>query len=218
MTLNNISSDLPGYCLFPEYDSLYDLIALEVEELCDRALDFESDKWQWSKWSIRYQLSHMASLLYRWILIRWEGVVFSAGDHLVEDVKGLADSGFDRRMDAEIYSDLDLILEKLDEGIILVQQILKEYSIDFLRTHSIAHEFSSQWTIMGKAHPVGLELAEGAKVGTISLEATIRHMYYEEITHLYNIQRLKRAQGLRAIVEIPRVGYWVQKDWDRSEP
>ena len=46
----------------------------------------------------------------------------------------------------------------------------------------------------------------------MTLEATIRHVYFEETTHLYNIQRLKRAQGLPTVVDIPRVGYWVLPD------
>ena len=42
-------------------------------------------------------------------------------------------------------------------------------------------------------------------------------MYFEEVTHLYNIQRLKRAQGLQAVVEVPKAGYWVLEGWDTSE-
>ena len=58
---------------------------------------------------------------------------------------------------------------------------------------------------------------ESSKV-VMTIEATLRHIYFEETTHLYNIQRLKRAQGLSTIVEVPRVGYWVLDGWDRSEP
>ena len=32
------------------------------------------------------------------------------------------------------------------------------------------------------------------------------------------IQRLKRAQGLSNMVEVPRVGYWALDEWDTSEP
>ena len=32
-------------------------------------------------------------------------------------------------------------------------------------------------------------------------------LYYEVLTHLYTIQRLKRAQGLPFRVVLPRVGY-----------
>jgi hypothetical protein len=42
-------------------------------------------------------------------------------------------------------------------------------------------------------------------------------MYYELITHLFNIQRLKRAQGLEATVDLPKVGYYVLDGWDISE-
>jgi hypothetical protein len=51
----------------------------------------------------------------------------------------------------------------------------------------------------------------------MTLEGTFRHLYFEELTHLYNIQRLKRAQGLPTVVEIPRIGYWILEAWDRSE-
>ncbi len=50
-------------------------------------------------------------------------------------------------------------------------------------------------------------LTDDPTMPAMSLEATFRHMYFEETTHLYNIQRLKRAQGLATVVEVPRVGY-----------
>jgi hypothetical protein len=45
---------------------------------------------------------------------------------------------------------------------------------------------------------------------------TGRHLYFEALTHLYNIQRLKRAQGLSALVALPRVGYYVLPGWDND--
>ena len=218
MTIPNISDDAPGSALFPEYSTLYGLIASEVEGLSNAQLDFTSDSWEWSEWSIRIQLSHMASLLYRWMLLRWGETLFPDGDHGIEDVKGLADSASDRRLDDEVYGDISLILEKLREGIDLVQRVLEHRSVDFLRGHTIPHQRSAQWTLMFKAHPSGITPAGESSEGRMALEATMRHMYFEEITHLYNIQRLKCAQGLRATVDLPRVGYWVLDGWDRSEP
>ena len=52
----------------------------------------------------------------------------------------------------------------------------------------------------------------------MTLEATMRHIYFEEITHLYNIQRLKKAQGIPTNSVVPEVGYWILEGWDRSEP
>ena len=218
MTMQDFSDDSPSTSLFPEYATLYDLIAREVEGLTDEQLDFESDKWGWSEWSIRVQLSHMASLLYRWMLLRWGDVVFPDGNHGVDDVKGLTDSGFDRRLNDNDYKELPAIMDKLKGGIDLVRGILAERNVGLLRSHTIPHQRSPQWVIMFKAHPSGITPAEESEEGTMALEATMRHMYFEEITHLYNIQRLKRAQGLQAVVDVPKVGYWVLDGWDRSEP
>ena len=51
----------------------------------------------------------------------------------------------------------------------------------------------------------------------MNLEAMFRHIYFEETTHLFNIQRIKRAQGLATVSEIPKVGYWAVDGWDVSE-
>jgi len=53
MTESSITESSPGSALFPEYEPLYDLIAAEVTGLTDARLDFESDRWAWSEWSIR---------------------------------------------------------------------------------------------------------------------------------------------------------------------
>ena len=76
-----------------------------------------------------------------------------------------------------------------------------------------------QWRLFSKAHSTGLrhDPKDPSKVH-ISLEATMRHRTFEHTTHLYNIQRLKRAQGLTAAMEVPEVGYWALPEWDRSEP
>ena len=76
-----IMDDSRGTELFPEYATLYDLIAAEVEGLTDEQLDFESDRWEWSKWSTRQQLSHMAFLIYRWLIVRWGETLFPDGEH-----------------------------------------------------------------------------------------------------------------------------------------
>ena len=75
-----------------------------------------------------------------------------------------------------------------------------------------------QWRSMSRAHPHGVTAKGDPASGTMTLEATFRHIYYEELTHLYNIQRLKMAQNLPITIEIPKVGYWMLDDWDRSEP
>ena len=213
-----ITETSPGSILFPEYDSLYDLIEAEVSGLSDAELDFESDRWEWAAWSIHRQLSHMASLVYRWLIIRWGDTLFPDGDHGVEDVKGLADSDYDRRLDEDRYWELQAVLQQLKGGIDLARRVLAERSVGFLRSHTYVMDQAPQWELMIKAHPTGFTVTDDPAKEVMTLEATMRHIYFEETTHLYNIQRLKRAQGLLTSVEVPRVGYWVVEGWDRSEP
>ena len=209
----------PAATLFPEFDTLYDLIANEVDGLTDSQLDWTSDDYAWAEWSIRVQLSHMASLIYRWLLIRWGDVIYPNSDHGVDDVEGLGMSPFDRRMDDTKYYDLPIILDKLDEGINLARRILRERDVAFLRSHSVSMQLSGTWDLMIHAFPqnAGVSLNADTNEVTMLLEGTMRHIYYEEVTHLFNIQRLKRAQGLATVSELPRAGYWTVEGWDVSE-
>ena len=59
---------------------------------------------------------------------------------------------------------------------------------------------------------------EDPSIWIMTLEGCFHHSEGELVTHLYNVQRLKRAQGLNAKVTLPSIGYWTLPDWDRSEP
>ena len=211
------TDDAPASILFPEYATLYDLITPEVEGLTEEQLDFESDLWEWSKWGIRTQLSHMAALIYRWLAVRWGETLFPHGEHGVEDLTVIEEAA-DRSLDSSRRLDIDDIMTRLDEGIKLARRVLDRRSVGFLRSNTLFREgqASPESRLTMSAHKSGVTPTEGGSVWT--LEATMRHIYYEETTHLYNIQRLKRAQGLPTVVEVPRVGYWVVDGWDRSEP
>ena len=217
MTNQPITDESPGSALFPEYDALYELIANEVEGLTDEQLDWTSDDYGWAEWSIRVQLSHMASLIYRWLILRWGDVTFPDGEHEVEDVDGLAASPFDRRMDETKYYDLPVILSKLQEGIDLTRRVLSVRNVGFLRAHSVTVTLNESWGLMIKAHPTAVTPTEDPSTVNMQMEGSIRHVYFEEITHLFNIQRLKRAQGLSTVSNLPRVGYWALDGWDISE-
>ena len=216
MSAERIPDDAPASALFPEFETLYDLIAPEIEGLTDAQLDWTSDKWEWAHWSIRRQTSHMASLLYRWMVVRWVDTLYPDGDHGVEDVEGVAVSANDRALDVR-YHDMDVILDKLREGLALARSVLAERTAGFLRDNTLVTPYDARRVFINGAHPHGITMDAEASTETTTLEATFRHMYFEETTHLYNIQRLKRAQGIPTVVEVPRVGYWVLDGWDRSE-
>ena len=217
MNLQTITDDAPGTMLLPEYDELYELIAREVTGLTDVQLDFRSDQWAWADWSIRRQLSHMASLIYGWMIVRLGQTLFPDANHGIDDLQNLTTPGFDRRLDDRRYRDLPVILHALQDGIALIQRVLAQRSIGFLRSHTHERTVGDHWRLMQQAYTSGLTRDEASGKVVMTIEATLRHIYFEETTHLYNIQRLKRAQGLSTIVEVPRVGYWVLDGWDRSE-
>ncbi len=217
MTDQAITDESPGSTLFPEFDTLYELITNEVEGLTEEQLDWSSEDYGWAEWSIRVQLSHMASLIYRWLILRWGDVTFPDDEHGVDDVNGLADSPYDRRMDDTKYYELPDILTKLREGIELARRVLSERNVGFLRSHTVTVTLNSGWGLMIQAHPAAVVPTEQANTVTMQLEGSMRHIYFEEITHLFNIQRLKRAQGLTTVSDLPRVGYWTLDGWDVSE-
>lgn len=203
---------------FPEFDELYCLIRTEITGLSEKNLDYQSNKWDWAEWSIRNQLSHMASLIPRWLITRWGHILFPTGNHGFEDLEGITNSPSDRRLDDSTYWDIDVILPILCKSIKLIQKILETADLEFLQKHKIDRAPTPQWAMMSKAHPRGITVTGSPASGSMTLEATFRHIYYEEITHLYNIQRLRKAQGLGSNIIVPKVGYWVLPEWDRSQP
>ena len=219
MPESRLPEDAAGTLLFPQFESeLYRMVATEVEGLTDPQLDFESDRWEWSKWSIRRNVSHVASGDYRWLVLRWGDQLFPQGLPDAADLEWLADSPYDRRLDEEKYWRIDAILGKVRDGLGLSQLVLTRETVGSLRAKDLKSDKNPFWPIFAPAHPTGIreDPSEPDHI-YISLEATLRHRYFEYTTHLYNVQRLKRAQGLSARVELPFEGYWALPGWDRSQ-
>ncbi len=220
MTLPDLPSSAPATELFPHFESeIYRMIAEEIEGLTDEQLDFESGQWGWSQWSIRRNLSHMASGDLRWLVQRWGDALFPGGLPEVDDLDGIINSPYDRRLDERKYWAVPDIMDKFRLGLEISHQILQKETVGSLQSREcqVPYQDGSLW--FSPAHPRGTRRSlDNPAMGFMTLEATFRHRYYEYLTHLYNIQRLKRAQGLAARVEVPFEGYWAMPDWDRSEP
>jgi hypothetical protein len=190
-----------------------------LQGLTDEQLNFESQNWEWSKWSIRRNLSHMASGDLRWFWGRWRQELFPDGLPNGAELDALMESPNDRRLDETRYWTVDSILLILRLSLDLCWSVLSSHTVGALRSLEIENSNVGMWPQASKAHPHGIRLdPDDPAQGYISLEATFRHRYFEYLTHLYNIHRLKRAQGLEPKVEIPLEGYWVLPEWDRSEP
>ena len=215
-----LPDDFPATLLFPQFESeLYNMVASEVEGLADAQLDFESDRWEWSRWSIRRNVSHVASGDFRWLLVRWGQQLFPQGLPEVEDLESLTESPHDRRLDEGKYSRIEDILGKVRQGQGLCWSVLSQETVGSLKAKQLEIENTDQWSLFSQAHPSGIHpVPNDPSLIYMSLEATMRHRWFEYTTHLYNVQRLKRAQGLSAQVEIPFEGYFALLGWDRSEP
>ena len=220
MTTEQLPDDAPGTALFPEFETqIYEWASLEVAGLTDEELDFESDRWGWSGWSIRRNLSHMASGDFRWFWQRWGKTLYPGGLPNGEELDRIVESPHDRRLDENVYWEIGTILEMLRRAQGLWWTVISAETVGSLQAKEIELDNNGVMVNYPQLFPRGLrENPNDSSKIFASLENTIRHRYFEHTTHLYNIQRLKRAQGLETVVDLPEVGYFTMPDWDRSEP
>lgn len=208
--------DQPG-ALRARFAGVHDLVAAEVVDLTAAQLDWQSDRWAWSRWSIRRQLGHIASCSYGWLCVKWGPVLYPGG--LPGEHVALASMTPEERVEQIVRLDAAGLLERLDRAMGLALEALDRETPRSLKEKRITVQIDAPWDFMARAHAEGVvKDADDPFRWRFTLEATLRHVYFEAITHLYNIQRLKRAQGMTTRVEVPFEGYWAQDDWDRSEP
>jgi len=222
----NVCSNKPiatGIDLFPGFASIYGMVHDEVIHLNDQQLDWTSDIWEWSKWNIRRQISHIAAASFSWLLIRWKNELFPNGYNEIRDLADYTpspNSPEGRWLDEGKYVDLSSVLTMLMQAMKLDLHVLRNETAGSIRKKELPRPDTwPHWHQFEKAHPNGVRWhPSDPNFSFVTLEATFRHLYFDAITHIYNIQRLKRAQGLAAVVEVPFQGYWALPDWDRSEP
>ena len=220
MTTNRLTNDSPGDQVFPQFEGLYELVSAEVTGLSDAQMEWSSSTWEWSKWSIKQQVSHMGSFLPGWLLRRWGGQLFPDGLHDLGRLAEYKKSDMGWGLDEDLYPTLPDLLQKLQDGLDLAKLILAKETLGSLRSKEEPRpDTPPHWAWFADAHPTGIRWHESDPNFTyISLEATFRHLYFEVITHLYNIQRIKKAQKLGTVVIVPMEGYLALPNWDRSEP
>ena len=198
----------------PPYRRLLDWLEPEVTGLTTEQLDHHdtSPEHEWLWWSIRRQISHIA----------WDALVFTHrrcahllwpdGDepepvvwrhhHLGPEMK------YDRRLDEDLYWEVPDLVEKLAIGIGWLERVVTERSIEELRADTTSIRGTYFWRYVITTLPRGAG-PDPTKPGFISytLEASLWMVFYEQLTHIRTIQRLKTHQGLGLVSELPRVGY-----------
>ena len=214
-TTNPQEPAIGHFPLFGEYEAM---VAEELEGLTDPQLDWTSPNWGWSGWSIRNNISHVASHLFRWYILRWGDQIFPEGIPYRDEVDYLAALPH-RQLDKEQWWEINVILGKLGEAIEMVHGILRRETMDSLRAKTIEMEGPGFYDPIAHRYPgTLLPHPTDPNLRIFTLEGCFHHSEGELVTHLYNCQRLKRAQGLTAHVELPKIGYWTLPDWDTTEP
>jgi hypothetical protein len=220
VTHRDIPMDTSAEELFPQFQRLQSMVSEEVADLTDQQLDWRSDQWDWSKWSIRQQVGHIGTLVPGWLLRRWGDQLFPEGTSELGEIAEYSWSPTGPWLNEEEYKDIPALLRKVGHGMSLARHVLSKETVGSMLAKEVARpDTPPHWRRFIDCHPTGVRWHPTEPNFTyLTLDATFRHLYYEVITHLYNVQRLKRAQGLSGVLELPREGYWVLPDWDRSEP
>ena len=206
--------------MFQDYWRIDSLVRAEVSELDDSILDWTSDHWGWSSWSIRQQTSHMASIPVQWLIGKWADQLFSDKLPMSPTRYAIFNSKqHDRRLDDQAFWRIEEILSALDEAISISKRVLINTTIQKALTMVVYSAPSDQWNLMRTVHPDGIspDPTTGAMI-RMDLVATFRHIQNEFYTHIFNIQREKIALGIEPIVKLPDAGYHKAIGWDSKMP
>ena len=217
----------PARALFPEFRQVADLYEVETDGLSEAVLRRTREEKSWGAWSIRDQVSHVASLPYRWLLIRWGAILF--GDGLPRDEALL--TRFDGRMMKEAYCpQIQDLIGVMRDSFGLVWEVLGAETSESIRdgrniTERVPHgmkrpgtgEDVRRWreNVTLKAHRTGVWIdPEDTELFHFNLEYTFRHMLWEAYAHLNTIQMHKKEEGLEPLVRIPQEGYIGVLKWE----
>lgn len=198
----------------PPYRRLIDWITTEIAGLTDEQLDYDDlhpdREWMW--WSIRRQVSH----------IGWDSLVFTSrrcgallwpdGDvpepivwkhhYMGQEPK------YDRVLDEDLYWEIPDLVDKVSIGIGWLERVVAEQSIEALRTDITSVRGTAFWQYAITTLPRGAgEDPDRDGYLRYSLEGSLWMVFYEMLSHVRTIQRLKLHQGLPIAQELPRVGY-----------
>lgn len=211
--MKRVDETAPLETLFPDYGKIAEMLRSEVAGLDDAALDWSSDEFGWAGWSIRVQSSHLGSVVYRWLLVRWRDQLFAGGIPVSDDELALLNStSHDRRLNDETYWSTAQILGAVDGAMELAVSVLRRVTVGEAMSMTVSRAPSDHWRLMVMAHPRGATVDEDGG-GTMTLEATFRHIRFEYLTHMDNMQKIKRHLGLKLAVKLPEEGYHKVEGW-----
>ncbi|MBT3352536.1 MAG: hypothetical protein HOC91_14900 [Nitrospinaceae bacterium] len=216
----------PGQSLFPGYTEIAGMYEREIEGLSDLECDTVQPEKSWGAWSIRKQVSHIASVHYRHFLGNWGKTLF--GDTPARDISLIDTGGADRSLDPARFHAMPDLIAALKDGTALVWEILDGETLRSMRervqsrTIKMDEQFPSGDNRMAytenltlKAHPGTYWRDESnPELFHYSLEFTFRHVLWEGFAHLKTIQMHKQAMRLPLKIDLPKEGYLKFLTWE----
>ena len=217
----------PARAMFPEFPQVVELYGEETRGLSEEVLRRTREEKSWGLWSIQDQVSHVASLPYRWLLIRWGAILF--GDALPRDEALL--ERFDARMMKDEYCpQIQELINVMQDSFALAWEVLGAETTESIRdgrniTERVpagkirpgTGEDVRRWreNVTLKAHRTGVWIdPEDTELFHFNLEYTFRHMLWEAYAHLKTIQMHKKEERLEPLAQIPQEGYLLVLKWE----
>ncbi|MCP3991406.1 MAG: hypothetical protein GY724_20195 [Actinomycetia bacterium] len=203
-----------GEGVMPTYTLILDWLGPEIQGLSGTQLDFDDDhpdrEWMW--WSIRRQVSHMAwdSLVFPYR--RCAGFLWPDGERpepiVWEDHLMGRGARWDRVLDETSFWTVPDLIAKLELGIGWLTRVVGQQPIEVLRATTTSVSGTHFWAYVIQTLPRGASPVEEPPGHIVyDLEGSLWMVFYELLAHLRTIQRLKMAQGLEVVADLPRVGY-----------
>lgn len=205
-----------------DFERLKEMIHTEITGLTDAQLDWDDPAEEWSQWSIRRQVSHIALAYFFWLSKTWGKILWP--DNPPADPVDFSKAGvYDRRLDEEKFWQLEALLPKFDEALTLAARVAGEKSEEEMNALVLEISFKPEmmmgktdlpvyrfWSYAATFHMDGLNQdSEDETAFTFTLAGMLRHLYWEALVHLRTIHRLKQAQGLAPAAEIKLEGYLI---------
>lgn len=198
----------------PNFAQLLVWLRAELAGLTDEQLDLDdtSPDREWMWWSIRRQVSHIGWDVLVFTHRRCASLLWPDGNdpqpvvwehhHLGRQMK------YDRMLDEDSFWALPDLLDKVELGVSWLARVVNEQPIEALRATQETVRGTEFWQYVISVLPRGAGL-DPDRPGyiTYNLEGSLWMVFYEAMTHIRTIQRLKEHQGLALAVELPRVGY-----------
>ena len=111
-------------------------------------------------------------------------------------------------LEEDKYRTIPELIAKIDIGIGWLERVVTEQPIAALRADLTSVRGTAFWQYAITTLPRGAgEDPERSGYLRYSLEGSLWMVFYEMLTHVRSIQRLKQHQGLSLAQDLPRVGY-----------